>query len=59
MFKKKKNLMTSVRITADMHEVLKTFAYSSDMDMTEAVDFLLKDAIMRQYELNKQDKEEL
>ena len=59
MFKKKKKLMTSVRITVDTHEVLKVFAYSSGMDMTEAVEFLLKDAIMRQYELNKQDEVEL
>ena len=59
MFKKKRNLMTSVRITVDMHEVLKVFAYSSGRDMTEAVEFLLRDAIIRQYELNKQDKVEL
>jgi|APSaa5957512622_1039677.scaffolds.fasta_scaffold189226_2 hypothetical protein len=59
MFKKKKKLMTTVRITVDTHQVLQVFAYSSDMDMTEAVEFLLKDAIMRQYKFNKQDKVEL
>ena len=51
--------MTSVRITVDMHQALKVFAYSSGRDMTEAVEFLLRDAIIRQYELNKQDKAEL
>ena len=51
--------MTTVRITVDTHEVLKIFAYSSGIDMTEAVEFLLRDAIMRQYELNKQDNVEL
>ena len=50
--------MTSVRITVDIHEVLKVFAYRSGMDMTEAVEFLLKDAVMRQYDLNKPDKME-
>jgi hypothetical protein len=59
MFKKKKKLMTTVRITVDMHQALQVFAYNTDMDMTEAVGFLLKDAIMRQYESNKQDKVEL
>lgn len=51
--------MTTVRITVDTHEVLKIVAYHSGMDMTEAVEFLLRDAIIRQYELNKQDKAEL
>ena len=59
MFKKKEKLMTTVRISVDMHEVLKIVAYRSGMDMTETVEFLLKDAIMRQYELNEQDKVEL
>jgi len=59
MFKKKKKSMTTVRITVDTHEVLKLFAYNSDMDMTESAEFLLRDGMMRQYELNKQDKVEL
>ena len=58
MFKKKKKIMTTVRINVGTHEVLKMFAYSSDMDMTESAEFLLRDGIMRQYELNKQDKVE-
>ena len=59
MFKKKEKLMTTVRITVETHEILKIVAYRSGMDMTETVEFLLKDAIMRQYELNEQDKVEL
>ena len=59
MFKKKKKLMTTVRITVETHEILKIVAYRNGMDMTETVEFLLREAMMQQYESNKQDKVEL